>query len=541
MKRRFLLPLALLLLAAMLLPCPVIAEDLSLVNASAVDEINNPNVDLQPEELPEFQLDAPDADDSDTEHTAVETAVMAAPADESNVESASADVPKAAVPTKLTLGVKEKYALKVSGAKKYASSNKQIATVSNKGVIQGKKTGTAKITITYKSGKKTTVKVTIKAAPGKVTLNKKKATLNAGKKLQLKATLPGKTASCKMTWSSSNKKVAKVDTKGKVTALKAGTAKITVTTFNGKKATCTVTVKKSSKLSINAKRITLEEGEETSVIVTGDPEIDWICETDNEEVCIADWGDNIDETHFYLNIEAIAAGTATVTIMDEDTGEKASLKVTVKTSTLFIGNTSISVDAGFRTSVTITYLGDNDLCWTVGNPDIATCRWKDGWNGDDCDLYIIGLSQGTTVVTIYDEETDEAVDVYITVSGVIEKSTDLLSILRRDIPVASIILDRNLTHYKENAYYDGGNIMATVDNDGLICQIGFFNDVGNYKLCGLWPGQNLKKAVQLLLNAGWELIKEEDSTGYFTNDILPQYILSLKYSSGSVSYIVLTM
>ena len=45
-------------------------------------------------------------------------------------------------------------------------------------------------------------------------------------------------------WSSSNKKVAKVDKYGKVTAVKKGTATITVKTSSGKKAACRITVKK---------------------------------------------------------------------------------------------------------------------------------------------------------------------------------------------------------------------------------------------------------------------------------------------------------
>ena len=47
----------------------------------------------------------------------------------------------------------------------------------------------------------------------------------------------------KVTWNSSDKKVATVDKNGKVKALKKGTATITVKTASGKKATCKITVK----------------------------------------------------------------------------------------------------------------------------------------------------------------------------------------------------------------------------------------------------------------------------------------------------------
>ena len=148
----------------------------------------------------------------------------------------------ASVPSRLTLGVGETYALKASGAKKYQSSNAKKATVSAKGVIKGKAVGSATITVTMKRGNPLKVKVTVKKAPGKVFLNKSKLTLQAGKTYQLKATLPSKTASG-LTWSSSNTSIAWVDDSGKVIAVGAGKAVITVKTYNKHSASCSITVK----------------------------------------------------------------------------------------------------------------------------------------------------------------------------------------------------------------------------------------------------------------------------------------------------------
>ena len=68
---------------------------------------------------------------------------------------------------------------------------------------------------------------------------------------QLKATLD-KNATDKVTWSSSNKKVATVDKNGVVTAVKKGTVTITAKTSGGKKATCKVTVKvPATKVKLN--------------------------------------------------------------------------------------------------------------------------------------------------------------------------------------------------------------------------------------------------------------------------------------------------
>lgn len=127
----------------------------------------------------------------------------------------------------------------------WSTSNKKVATVKN-GKISAKKKGTA--TITAKAGsKKATVKVNVasKATKStKVTLNKKKASLKVKKTLTLKATMKPAKSTDTLKWSSSNKKVAKVDKYGKVTAVKKGTATITVKTSSGKKAACRITVKK---------------------------------------------------------------------------------------------------------------------------------------------------------------------------------------------------------------------------------------------------------------------------------------------------------
>lgn len=72
-------------------------------------------------------------------------------------------------------------------------------------------------------------------------LNSSRITLNPGKSYTLKVN------GTKLTpvWKSSNSKIVTVNKKGRITAKKAGTAKITAT-LGGKKFVCTVTVKKAS-------------------------------------------------------------------------------------------------------------------------------------------------------------------------------------------------------------------------------------------------------------------------------------------------------
>lgn len=132
----------------------------------------------------------------------------------------------------------------------WSTSDEAIATVSG-GVVTGVKAG--EVTITAKAGDKSaTCTVTVTAAATEpevvpvtgVTLNQTAVTLDIDQSITLTATVAPENATNKaVTWASDKTDVATVDANGKVTAVAAGTANITVTTADdGKTATCAVTV-----------------------------------------------------------------------------------------------------------------------------------------------------------------------------------------------------------------------------------------------------------------------------------------------------------
>ena len=86
------------------------------------------------------------------------------------------------------------------------------------------------------------------AAKAGIVLNSKKETVAVGKSVQLKVKSAKGLKSKAVTWKSSNSKVAKVSSKGKVTGVKQGTTKITATSKSNKKvkAICKITVKKDA-------------------------------------------------------------------------------------------------------------------------------------------------------------------------------------------------------------------------------------------------------------------------------------------------------
>ena len=146
-----------------------------------------------------------------------------------------------------TLKATTSYRTKVT----WKSSNSSIATVSSTGVVTGKKAGTVYI-YANAYGKSVKCKVTVKNPT--ITLNKSKATAYAGKSYTLKATTSYRT---KISWKSSNTKIATVDSKGMVKLKKAGKVTISATAF-GKKVNCVLTVKnptlKVSKASVSIYR-----------------------------------------------------------------------------------------------------------------------------------------------------------------------------------------------------------------------------------------------------------------------------------------------
>jgi uncharacterized protein YjdB len=116
----------------------------------------------------------------------------------------------------------------------WSTSNKKVVTVSKSGKITAKKVGTAVVRITMKSGATAKCKVKVQKAAVKLTkiaVNSKKVNLNlkkGPKTYKLTATKAPITVVNKVTFTTSNKKVAVVSKSGKIRAKKAGKAVITV-------------------------------------------------------------------------------------------------------------------------------------------------------------------------------------------------------------------------------------------------------------------------------------------------------------------------
>lgn len=168
-----------------------------------------------------------------------------------------------------------------------------------------------------------------------VTLNTTSLSLEKGNTSTLTATVNPSTATDKeVRWKSSNPKVAKVDSNGKITAVKKGTTTITCKAKDGsnKKATCKVTVTKDSVSSIKVTGISLDKtslrlqkGDTSALTATVMPST-----ASNKNVIWKSSNSKVAKVDSDGKVTAVKKGTATITCKAKDSSNKKVIcKVTV--------------------------------------------------------------------------------------------------------------------------------------------------------------------------------------------------------------------
>lgn len=140
------------------------------------------------------------------------------------------------------------------GTPTWESSNEDVATVDKNGKVTAQQSGYCKITLDPIVAAPLFCDVTVKTVlPTFVSITPDPLTIDNGTSGNLTAALYPKSATAKLSWTSSNEGIATVSTSGVVTGHKAGNAVITVKTDNGLSATANVTVNKTKvKLSCSA-------------------------------------------------------------------------------------------------------------------------------------------------------------------------------------------------------------------------------------------------------------------------------------------------
>ena len=214
----------------------------------------------------------------------------------------------------------------------WSSSNTEVATVTE-GKVSAIKIGKATITVTTADGNKTaSCEITVKEkvySVESVSLDKSEIDLTEGDEAALTATInPSNATNKNVTWSSSNTSVATV-ADGKIVAVKAGNATITVKTEDGgKTAICKVTVKERiypvESISLDKTSVELMEGETLTLTATITPH-----NATNKNMIWMSSDDAIASVDGNGKVTAIKEGIAIITARTEDGDKIATCEINV--------------------------------------------------------------------------------------------------------------------------------------------------------------------------------------------------------------------
>ena len=158
----------------------------------------------------------------------------------------------------------------------FASSDEEVATVDKDGKVRALKAGEYDITTTLmQDGEKVAEKTThVKAfyEVESITLDSNEGKLTVGNSHTIKATVAPEKVSAEtpIEWSSSNEKVATVDSNGKVTAVSSGNATITATAGE-ESANYEVTVEQPKKVTTSNKTYTKNGSSNSSAVTPSNP------------------------------------------------------------------------------------------------------------------------------------------------------------------------------------------------------------------------------------------------------------------------------
>lgn len=414
--------------------------------------------------------------------------VMACSDDDSPV------TPQVVKVTGVTLNVKEvslmvgaKETLKVVVAPENAtnkrvawSSNKtDVASVDGQGVVTAHKAGEALVTVKSEDGGKTaTCKVTVKAEKVAVTgvkLDKTEHTLAVGGTVTLVATVtPEGATNKKVSWKSDKTDIATVDENGKVTAVKAGVAKITVTTEDGKKtASCAITVKEDkvavTGVKLNSTSLSLTEGDSYQLKATVSP-----INATNQNVTWKSSNSNVADVDQEGLVVAVKAGTATITVTTEDGNKTATCTVTVKADKVAVAGVTLNM-----TSLSMKVNETYQLKATISPADATNQNVK--WESSDSSVAdvdqsgLVGaLKEGTATITVTTEDGNKTAICTVTVkSGEISvtsvklnKNTLSLVVSKNETLIATIT-PANATN-KAVVWSSSDPSVAEVYNSGLV-------------------------------------------------------------------------
>ena len=264
---------------------------------------------------------------------------------------------------------------------KWTSETPKVATVDDYGLVTGLACGTAVIKATAQDGsdKTDSVRISVELLPSSVTIGGDSAiSLATGKYRVLRATVaPSNASNKKVTWSSTDETVARVNQEGRVTAVKVGECDIICAAQADSDvfgAVHVAVVQEITGMKFEDRTLELPVGESGYAALDIQP-ADATNKTvrytsDNERVA------QVDESGL---IQAIAKGETVIRARAQDgSGKAASLTVTVVQlpEQITMDKSSVVVNTGRSVTLRETVLPKNannkNVTWESSDPSVAT-------------------------------------------------------------------------------------------------------------------------------------------------------------------------
>ena len=294
------------------------------------------------------------------------------------------------------------YPLYVPQSIVWTSLDKNIATVSNNGIITGVNYGKTEIVATAIDGTSKTIDVNISEksiAVESINIEEKSVFLSVGDEKKIVATIkPSNATNQKIIWSSNDDQIATINESGIVKGISKGKVNITATTEDGD-YTSFVVVNVNEKsvstnvidLTLSTSKVSLDVGSTSSVKTTITPNTatnkNLIWKSGNEKIATVSNG------MIYGNAE----GTTMISATTENGSITKSVMVMVNAvplESIELNKKTVEIGAESLVQLIVTYTPTNatykDIIWTSSNPNIATVDEKG---------LVKTLRKGTSVIT----------------------------------------------------------------------------------------------------------------------------------------------
>ena len=372
----------------------------------------------------------------------------------------------------------------------WSSTNTEVLTVDQDGVVTAVNLGTADIVVTSTDGNKTDkCTVTVDPVPVEsVEIVEHVTVLTEGETHQFTATVaPSNATDPSYTWSSSNPEVLTVDKNGMVTAVKPGTADIVVTTTDGKKTDkCTVTVKPQFVSVESVKIVTSPSGLKMNVGASF--KFDAKITPDDADDKTVTWSSSnkdvltIDEEG---NAKAIAEGEAVIVVTTNDGAKTDDVTITVEVPHVAVSSVEF-VDLPVKNKMKV---GDSFTFTSKVLPENATDKSVVLKSTDDRIISIDSNGKATA-------KAPGSASISVTTTDGAKTAKTLINVVNvgSEIPVSEVTLVSEngldeVRHGKtlqlipnytpigsfpgESKWYSNNTSLATVDENGLVKAIDF--------------------------------------------------------------------